>query len=101
MMRSPDLLGDPLVHTQHFLGATRYEWVSESEIIAIHQIRAAHQRYENLNLTSVAHRGHCHGIVKHWYKKIDRAWKLTGVRPEMDWTEHDFNKIFPRQSAVN
>lgn len=101
MMSSANLLGDPLVHTQHLLGATRYEWVSETEIVAIHQVRAAHQRYANLDLVSVTHRGHGHGIVKHWYKKIDRAWKLTGIRPEMYWTEHDFDKIFPGPSAAN
>ncbi|KAB8238263.1 Scytalone dehydratase [Aspergillus alliaceus] len=89
MMSSPDLLGDPLIHTQHLLGGTGYE-----------RIRAAHQRYANLDLTSVAHRGHGHGIVKHWYKKIDGYWKLAGIRPEMYWTEHDFDKIFPRLSAA-
>lgn len=101
MMSSPDLLGDPLVRTQHLLGAARYESVSETEIVAVHQIRAAHQRYADLGLTSVAHRGHCYGSVKHWYRKIDGVWKLDGVRPEIYWNEHDFDKIFPRPSAAH
>ncbi|BDD61104.1 hypothetical protein MAP00_006176 [Monascus purpureus] len=99
MMSSPNLLGDPLVHTQHLLGAAKYEWVSETEIVAVYQIRAAHQRYANPDLTSVTRRGHGYGTVKHWYGKIDGVWKLAGVRPELYWTEHDFSKIFSQPSA--
>lgn len=50
MMSSPKLLGDPLVHTQHLLGAAKYEWVSETEIVAVYHIRAAPQHYTNLDL---------------------------------------------------
>ena len=101
MMSSPDLVGDPLVHTQHLLGAVRYECVNESEIVAIHQIRAAHQRYSDLSRVNVAYRGHGYGNVKHWYKKIGNDWKLAGLRPEMYWTEHDFSKIFPRLPSAS
>lgn len=101
MMSSPDLIGDPLVHTQHLLGAASYEWVSEDEIVAVYQIRAAHQRYANLDLTDVAHQGHGYGSVKHWYERIDGVWKLTGVRPKVYWHEHDFYKIFPRLSLAH
>lgn len=94
MINSPKLLGHPLVRTQHFIGASRYEAVSENEASAVHQIRVAHQRYEDLEHTSVAFRGHAHGNVTHRFKKIDGSWKLSGVRPEMYWTEHDFDKIF-------
>lgn len=99
MMSSPDLVGDPLVCTQHLVGAARYEWISETEISAIHQIRAAHQRYSDSDLTIVSHRGHGHGTAKQWYKKIDGVWKLAGVRPEMYWVEHDLSKIFPGPST--
>lgn len=100
MLSSPDFVGDPLVRTQHLVGAAAYEWVSEAEITATYQIRAAHQRYADLDLTTVAHRGHGYGVVKQWYKKIDGVWKFAGVRPEMYWNEHDFDKIFPRLSAA-
>lgn len=99
MMSSPDFLADPLVHTQHLLGAARYEWVSETEIDVNFQIRSAHQRYTSLDHTKVAYRGHSYGAVKHSYKMIDRDWKLAGIRPEMYWTEHDFDKIFPGLST--
>lgn len=95
-MSSPDLVGDPLVQTQHLLGAASYEYVAENEIVAVHQIRAAHQRYSDISLEDVACRGHGYGRVKHWYKRSGNVWKLAGLRPEMYWTEHDFSKIFPR-----
>lgn len=101
MMRSPDLVGDPLVHTQHLLGAVSYEYISENETTAIHQIRAAHQRYSDDTLATVAHRGHGYGRIQHWYKRVGGTWKLAGLRPEMYWTEHDFSKIFPRQNAAS
>ncbi|KAJ5676020.1 Scytalone dehydratase [Penicillium macrosclerotiorum] len=99
MMSSPDFLGDPLVKTQHLMGAVGYEWVSDTEIIATHQIRAAHQRYEDPDLTTVAYRGHGNSTVTHWYKKINGDWKLSGVRPKIYWNEYDFDKIFPNLSA--
>ncbi|OKP13152.1 Scytalone dehydratase [Penicillium subrubescens] len=94
MMSSPTLVGDPLVRTQHLLGGARYEKVSHSEITAVHQIRAAHQRYVDIDRTTVAYQGHNYGSVKHWYKRIDGVWKLAGVQPESYWLEHDFDKIF-------
>ncbi|KAJ5175045.1 Scytalone dehydratase, partial [Penicillium canariense] len=98
---APEFLGDPLVRTQHLIGAVKYESVSDSEIIATHQIRAAHQRYKDSDLTTVEYKGHGHSIVKHWYKKFNGVWKLAGVRPEIYWNEFDFEKIFPLLSAAH
>ncbi|KAJ5580861.1 hypothetical protein N7450_007162 [Penicillium hetheringtonii] len=96
MMSSPGLLGNPLILTQHLIGAASYECISEDEISATYQIRAAHQSYTDSSLEVVAHRGHGHGNVKHWYKRVDGVWKLAGVRPEMYWVEHELSKIFTR-----
>ncbi|OAA38477.1 Scytalone dehydratase [Beauveria brongniartii RCEF 3172] len=47
MVSDADFLGDPCVKTQHLLGASRWERISETEIIGHHQLRAAHQsRYQ-------------------------------------------------------
>ncbi|KAJ5690267.1 Scytalone dehydratase [Penicillium macrosclerotiorum] len=100
LMSSPHFLGDPLVRTQHLLGAAKYEYVSEYEIVATHQVRAAHQRYVDLEHTKVAYQGYGNGSVKHWYKKIDGVWKLSGILPEMYWTEGDFSKIFVNPSVA-
>ncbi|CAI7619971.1 unnamed protein product [Penicillium pancosmium] len=87
MMSSLGFVGDPLVRTQHLIGAASHEWV-----------RAAHQRYLDAELTTVSGRGHGHGNAKHWYKKIGGIWKLAGVRPEMYWVEHDLSTIFLEES---
>ncbi|CEO60482.1 hypothetical protein PMG11_05106 [Penicillium brasilianum] len=98
MVSSPTLVGDPLICTQHLLGAAKYEKVSDFEIVAVHQIRAAHQRYKDTARTTAAYQGHNYGSVKHWYKKTDGVWKLAGVQPESYWLEHDFDKIFAQSS---
>jgi scytalone dehydratase len=98
MMSSPSFVGDPLIRTQHLIGAANYEWISETEISATHQVRAAHQRYSDAELTTVSGRGHGHGNAKHWYKKIGGTWKLAGVRPEMYWVEHDLATVFSEES---
>jgi scytalone dehydratase len=101
MMSSPDFLGDKLVCTQHLMGAAKYEYVSDTEVIGYHQIRAAHQRYADLDLATVDHKGHGHSLVRHHYKKIDGVWKLAGVCPRVYWNEFNFEKIFPRLSALH
>lgn len=82
-INSPEILGYPLVHTQHFIGAFEYKALSQNDISASYQIRAAHQRYDDPGHTSVAFRGHEHGKVTRWYKKYDGQWKLSGVRPQI------------------
>ena len=44
MISSKDVLGDPLLMTQHFIGGTKWEKVSDDEVIGTHQLRvhAAH-----------------------------------------------------------
>ncbi|KAH0301824.1 hypothetical protein KCU74_g18479, partial [Aureobasidium melanogenum] len=38
MASDPNVLGDPLLKTQHFIGGTRWEKVSDTEIIGWHQL---------------------------------------------------------------
>lgn len=99
MMSSPKFLGDPLVRTQHLMGASKYERVSENEIIGHHQIRAAHQRYTGPDRLTVENRGHGHSFIMHWYRKVDGVWKLAGLCPRVYWNEHNFEKIFVQLSA--
>jgi scytalone dehydratase len=98
MMSSPAFLGDPLIRTQHLMGAHKFERLSETEVIGHHQIRAAHQRYCPDGKT-VENRGHGHSFVNHWYRKVDGVWKLSGLRPKVYWNEHNFEKIFVQLKA--
>jgi len=67
MISSQSVLGNPLLKTQHFIGGTKWEKVSDNEAIGWHQLRVPHQRYTDSTMTNVAVKGHAHGTNKHWY----------------------------------
>lgn len=94
MASSPSVLGDPLLKTQHFIGGTRWEKVSDTEVIGWHQLRVPHQKYTDATLTTVKVKGHAHSTNKHWYKKVDGVWKFAGLSPDIRWFEYDFDKVF-------
>lgn len=94
MASDPHVLGDPLLKTQHFIGASRWEKVSDTEVVGWHQLRVPHQRYTDDTRTEVAIKGHAHGTNQHWYRKIDGLWKFAGLAPEIRWGEFDFEKVF-------
>ena len=94
MASDPHVLGDPLLKTQHFIGASRWEKVSDTEVVGWHQLRVPHQRYTDETRTEVALKGHAHGTNQHWYRKIDGFWKFAGLAPEIRWGEFDFEKMF-------
>ncbi|KAL6720350.1 hypothetical protein ACLMJK_002271 [Lecanora helva] len=94
MASDPHVLGDPLLKTQHFIGSSKWEKVSDDEVIGWHQLRVPHQRYADDSRTVVAVKGHAHGTNQHWYKKVDGVWKFAGLAPEIRWSEFDFDKMF-------
>jgi len=96
MASDPNVLGDPLLMTQHFIGGTYYEKVSEDEAIGYHQLRVPHQRYTDATRTQVAVKGHAHSHNTHWYKKVDGEWKFAGLNPNIRWGEYDFDAIFAK-----
>ena len=96
MVQDPNFLGDPCVMTQHLVGATYYERVSDTEAIGRHQIRAAHQVYTAPDLKTVRFKGHAHASNVHKYRKIDGIWKLAGIKPTILWSEYDFRSVWNR-----
>jgi scytalone dehydratase len=94
MASDPKVLGNPLLKTQHFIGGTKWEKVSEDEIIGWHQLRVPHQKYTDETMTEVLVKGHAHSTNQHWYKKVDGEWKFAGLNPEIRWSEFDFDKVF-------
>lgn len=93
MMKDPLFLGDPNIDSQHMLGLSKWEKVSDTEIISYHQSRAAHIRW-NDGRKSVAAKGHGHGLVKTTYKKIGDEWKWAGIETTVRWNEHEFDQVF-------
>lgn len=94
MASDPHVLGDPSLKTQHFIGGTRWEKVSDTEAIGYHQLRVPHQKYTDASCKEVLVKGHAHSMNKHWYKKVDGIWKFAGLAPEIRWFEYDFDKVF-------
>jgi scytalone dehydratase len=94
MASDPKVLGNPLLKTQHFIGGTKWEKVSEDEIIGWHQLRVPHQKYTDETMSEVAVKGHAHSTNQHWYKKVDGEWKFAGLNPNIRWSEFDFDKVF-------
>ncbi|KAI6349463.1 succinate dehydrogenase flavoprotein subunit [Pyricularia grisea] len=94
MISSKLVLGDPTLRTQHFIGGTRWEKVSDDEVIGYHQLRVPHQRYKDTTLKEVTMKGHAHSANLHWYKKVDGVWKFAGLKPDIRWGEFDFDRIF-------
>ncbi|KAJ4292104.1 Scytalone dehydratase [Collariella sp. IMI 366227] len=97
MISDKSVLGNPLLRTQHFIGgASKWEKVSDTEIIGYHQLRVPHQVYTDSNLQEVAVKGHAHSHNTHYYRKIDGVWKFSGLNPNIRWFEYDFDKVFAR-----
>lgn len=83
-----------MLKTQHFIGASKWEKVSDNEVIGWHQLRVPHQRYTDKTKTEIAIKGHAHGTNQYRYKKIDGVWKFAGLAPEIKWGEFDWDQIF-------
>ncbi|KAM0248904.1 hypothetical protein ACHAP5_003111 [Fusarium lateritium] len=98
MVSAPGFVGHPLVDTQHFIGASKYEVISEDCIVGSHQLRAAHQRYTGPDKEVVEAKGHCHALMQHTYLRIGGEWKLGGLKPKIYWSEFDFDKVFKSSS---
>ncbi|KND91126.1 Scytalone dehydratase [Tolypocladium ophioglossoides CBS 100239] len=95
MASNPHFLGNTRIRTQHFIGgAKRWTKNSDTEIVGVHQMRVAHQKYEDDGLTRVALQGHAHGIATVLYRKVDGIWKWAGIEPNIRWSEFDYDKIF-------
>lgn len=86
-------LGDPLLLTQHFFGASKWEKTSPTEVTGVHQLRAAHQRYTGPDRKEVEAKGHGHAVMRHTYKKVGQDWKIAGAKPTVRWNEYDFDKV--------
>ncbi|KAI1144323.1 Scytalone dehydratase [Hypoxylon sp. FL0543] len=94
MVSNPSVLGDPLLKTQHFIGGSKWEKISDTEVVGTHQLRVPHQRYTDATRSNVAVKGHAHSTNVHWYRKVDGVWKFAGLNPDIRWSEYDFDKVF-------
>ncbi len=94
MVSDPGFLGDPLLKTQHLLGAVRWEKVSDDYIVGHHQLRAGHLRFTDETHSVEEKRGHSHATNELYYRKVSGMWKFAGLKPEVRWNEYEFETIF-------
>lgn len=95
MISDKSVLGNPLLRTQHFIGgASKWEKVSDTEITGYHQLRVPHQVYTDASLEKVSVKGHAHSHNTHYYQKVEGVWKFAGLKPDIRWSEYDFDKVF-------
>ena len=94
MASDTHVLGDPLLKTQHFIGASKWKKMSDTEAMGWHQMRVPHQRYKDDTMQEVTIKGHAHGSNQHWYRKVDGKWKFAGLAVEIRWGEFEFEKVF-------
>jgi scytalone dehydratase len=91
---SQQFLGNIRIKTQHLIGAGKWVQTAEDEITGYHQMRVAHQKYTDDELTEVIHKGHAHGKATIQYRRVDGIWKFSGLEPDIRWAEHELDKIF-------
>ena len=94
MASNAHFLGNPLLKTQHFIGLSTWEKEGADVIVGTHQLRVPHQKYTDASLSEVAVKGHAHGIATMWYRRVDDVWKFAGVRPQIRWTEYNYEDVF-------
>jgi len=95
MASSPKFLGNPRIFTQHFIGgAIKWTLNGDGGITASIQMRVAHQKYKDDELTEVLYKGHAHGTAFTRFSNVDGVWKFAGLRPEVRWTEGRYDMIF-------
>ncbi|KAM0543700.1 hypothetical protein ACHAPJ_012149 [Fusarium lateritium] len=94
MVSDHGFVGDSLVHTQHFIGASEYEQLSGDQNIG------THQRYTGPDKKIVEAKGHGHALMWHTYIKVNEEWKLAGINPTVYWNELDFKKVFKGNHKV-
>lgn len=76
------MFGNPLLRTQHLLGATRLEVVSSTEVTAYHQVRSESIKVSEEDSKSVVDVSSRRVVVTMSYVKINGQWKISGMKPK-------------------
>ncbi|KAF2848067.1 NTF2-like protein [Plenodomus tracheiphilus IPT5] len=97
-VNAPDRLGNPLVATQHLLGASTWSRPASNSITATYQFRGQHLRFSgnvegnrtNVPLATAV----MYGTVDHYFVKKYNVWKLSGLKPTTFFVEGNLTAIF-------
>jgi len=98
MVSDQRFLGNRRIKTQHLTGGARFErGAHEDEITGYHQMRVAHQKFKDDQLTKTLYLGHAYGKATVRYRRVDGIWKFAGLEPDIRWSEHDYDRIFEEE----
>lgn len=97
-VNAAEKLGNPVVATQHLLGASTWSRPATNNITATYQVRAQHLRFgrdaagnrTSKQLATAA----IYGTVDHHFVKKNKIWKLAGLKPTTSFVEGDMDAIF-------
>lgn len=100
MMSSPGFLGDPLIRTQHFIGATKWRKFGSDRIEGYHQIRSTHHRFDTVPVgdnaegqtAPVAAKAHVLATIT--YVSVNGEWKWGGIKTDIRWHDGRFVDVF-------
>ena len=81
LVASPKMFGNPLLRTQHLVGASKWEKATDNEIFAYHQIRSGSVQLVDTESKVESAEKFRRVIIKHTYSKIYGHWKLAGLKP--------------------
>ena len=94
IISSESALGNPLLNTQHLIGASKWSVISDDEIVGVHQIRATHRRFADDERKVVAAEWQGHSTITMRYALIGGEWKLNYLFPAQGWPRHGSSDVF-------
>ena len=69
LVSSPQVLGDPSLKTQHFVGASKWERISADEVVGYHQLRVPHQKKTTTTVEVEKSKAESNGMRRFWFYK--------------------------------
>lgn len=100
MVSSSGFLGDQLIRTQHFIGASKWRKVNDNLIMGHHQIRSTHHRFaepivnDNAEGVDAPIKAKSHVMAMITYVRIDGMWKWSGIETDIRWHDGRFVDVF-------
>ena len=87
------ILKNPKMKTQHLIGVSKWELISDTEIVGHHQISAAHYLYHDEACKDLHMVGVGRATNDYTYKKIDGEWLIAGLTVNVRFSDPDLGKI--------
>ncbi|KAL3484163.1 NTF2-like protein [Aspergillus germanicus] len=91
-----EMLGNPVLATQHLLGQPYFTSVSEATITVQWQQLASHARWESDARGvggTVRESSNGRSFMEQEFRKVDGKWKIAAITPSVLYTTGDFTRV--------